>query len=134
MNVLKNNLSIKKRIYRFSNSRFWHSHFCILNIVRLQINLKKRGFFYEKYIIMALLPIIFQGALYSADSNADLNKAIKSELISAKRVMNNVNIPLELNLIVPVLLSYVERKRISRMVAIDQIKAIKNALEKSKWF
>jgi hypothetical protein len=75
----------------------------------------------KKYLIMAVLPIIFQGALYGSNSYADLNKAIQSELISARRAMNNVRVPLDVDVIVPTLLSLVESKRMSRMVAIDKM-------------
>ena len=80
----------------------------------------------NKYMIVALLPMLFQGAVYGAD----LNSVIKSELGNARNIMDDMKLPLELDPILKTLVSFSQRGKVEKSVAIGQIKSIKIALEK----
>ena len=86
----------------------------------------------KKYIIMALLPLIFQGDMQCVDYNADLNKAIQQQLISARKAIGNVKLPLELDRILLALVSYAKRGDNQSVEAINKMEKIGDALEQYK--
>ena len=86
----------------------------------------------KKYIIMALLPLIFQGDMQCVDYNADLNKAIQQQLISARKAIDNVKLPLELDPILGALVSYARRGDSQSVEAINKMEKIGDALEQYK--
>ena len=85
----------------------------------------------KKYMIMALVLIMFQQDVSCSNSHAKLNKAIQQDLISARNVMNS-NVKLELDSLLPALLTDVATGKMSKSVAIAKIKAIKTSLERYK--
>ena len=97
----------------------------------------------RKYMIMAFFTLIFQGDIHCEDYNADLNKAIQEQLISARKVMQSKTV-VEFDPILKTLVSFSQKGKIEKAAAIVRIKSIKAALEKykseqyptywSKWF
>ena len=77
----------------------------------------------KKYMIVALLPILFQSALYGAD----LNNMIRTELENARGLVNR-NTVLELDPVLHALVHYAKKSDSNSVKAINKIKDIKNAL------
>ena len=78
----------------------------------------------NNYILLALLPILFQGALYASD----INQVIHQQLLSARKAMNS-HVKSELDAVLPALLESVQTGAITKNAAIENLKAIKVALE-----
>ena len=78
----------------------------------------------KKHMIMALLPLLFQSALYGAD----LNAMIKTELENARRVTNIRMIKLELDPVLHALVAHGKKSDANSVKAVNAIKDIKNAL------
>ena len=81
----------------------------------------------NNYILLALLPILFQGALYASD----INQVIHQQLLSARKAMNS-HVKSELDAVLPALLESVQTGAITKNAAIENLKAIKVALETYK--
>ena len=77
----------------------------------------------NKYMILAIVPILFQSALYSAD----LNTILKSELQNAQQIMKS-STKTELDHILRALVLYGKQSEAYCVKAINVIKDIKNAL------
>lgn len=77
----------------------------------------------NKYMILALLPILFQSALYGAD----LNNMIRTELENARELVSR-NTALKLEPILDALVRYAKKSDSNSVRAINKIKDIKNAL------
>ena len=78
----------------------------------------------NKYIILALLPILFQSALYCAD----LNKMIETELKSAHELLKRKHVALELDPVLGALVQHGKKSDRNSVDAINKMKDIKNAL------
>ena len=116
---------------QFANSSFWRLCFYILSI-RLQIIIFETGLLMKnKYIILAVLPILFQGNLYSKDKYADLDAIIINELRSAQKAMDS-SAKLELEPILHSLVSFARKTDNNRQVAIDKILGIQKVLQVCK--
>ena len=82
----------------------------------------------NNYMILALLPILFQSALYCEDQFKDINQIIMPQLQSAQRLMRS-STALELQPILDALVSF-SKKRYYISETVDQMKFIKFALAK----
>ena len=100
----------------------------ILKLTHINI-LVIKGNTMKKYMLIALLPFIFQSKIYG---DANLNKAIQPSLISARKAINNINVPLELDTILPALISFAKRGQDQSIEAISKIKVIGATLQQYK--
>lgn len=98
----------------------------------------------NKYMLMALLPIIFQNTIYCDNSHAEFHQEMMPYLIRARQAMRNVNVALELDPILNALNSYAAVGATEKNQAIAQLRSIKKSLENyeakqypttfSRWF
>ncbi len=81
----------------------------------------------KKYMIVALVPILLQGALLQS-SEAEFNQAIAPSLQNARALLKNSMISADLDSVLNGLIESVKNGTISSRVALDKISDIRNAL------
>ena len=85
----------------------------------------------KNYILLAVLPILFQGTLYCADTYENIDQVIMPQLQAVRAIMRN-NVNLELDAVLPALLIYAQKGNVEKAAAIIQTNVIKVALENYK--
>ena len=83
----------------------------------------------NKYIVLALLPVLFQSTIECSNANADINHAIQQQLISARKSIGNIKLTLDLDVILQALVSFAKRSDDQAVEAVHRMDDIRMALQ-----